>query len=369
MKHTFQYILFVLTLTVFSSKSAAQVICVWCYDQDQPVSTGVTNLIQNGSFENTNCVAGEYFCPNSSFYTGCTISNWTVTGGGIYTYAQMFSSLNSIIPDGNSAVYLGNAFCQMCSETVDDTSCVVPVGCFIPSVTTDAPVNSADFGGSTGVSISQTVSGLTVGNKYFVEFWSGGEGPGFFGTGVFGVDVGFGNYLMTNKETYAGFPGTGIRYLIEFKAVSTSHTIKFTNWGHICSSCTEAVFDDVKMYTFSEVSPSVVLCDQNGTIDPTLPGENPPPPPGEPVDVSLIIPNVLTPDGDGTNDLFTIQYNGKETFDLSIVDRWGALVFKSNTPANAWNGKVGNLPASEGVYYYTLKVGAEVYHGFLTLVK
>lgn len=77
----------------------------------------------------------------------------------------------------------------------------------------------------------------------------------------------------------------------------------------------------------------------------------------------------MTPDGDGTNDLFTIQYNGKETFDLSIVDRWGALVFKSNTPTNAWNGNVGNLPASEGVYYYTLKVGAETYHGFLTLVK
>jgi hypothetical protein len=121
----------------------------------------------------------------------------------------MFNNLNTIVPEGNNAVYLGNAFCQMCSETIDDTSCVDPVGCFIPSVTADEPINSAEYGGGTGVSISQTVSGLTVGNKYFLEFWSGGEG-GFNGTGVFGVDFGFGNYLMTNTQTYPGMTGTGI---------------------------------------------------------------------------------------------------------------------------------------------------------------
>jgi gliding motility-associated-like protein len=125
----------------------------------------------------------------------------------------------------------------------------------------------------------------------------------------------------------------------------------------------------VKLYAFSEVSPTVVLCDQNSTIEPTLPGTNPPPPPGEPVDVTLIIPNVLTPDGDGINDLFTIQYNGNETYDLTIMNRWGSAVFTSNTPVNAWNGKVNNVPANEGVYYYTLKIGAEEYHGFLTLVR
>lgn len=367
----FTYIQCLLFLSfAFGSSSYAQVICIWCYDQDQPVSTGVTNLIQNGSFETTNCGTAEYICPNASTYANCIINNWSVTGGGTQTYAQLFSIFNSIIPDGTNAVYLGNSFCKMCSETNDDTTCVVPVGCFIPVLSVDEPINLPEYGGGTGVSISQSVSGLTVGNRYFLEFWSGGEGPGFNGTGVFGVDVGFGNYLMTNKQTYPGITGTGRRYLIEFKAVATSHTIKFTNWGHICSSCTEAVLDDVKLYAFSEVSPTVVLCDQNGTIDPSFPGENPPPPPPiEPVDVSLVIPNVLTPDGDGTNDVFLIQYNGKESFDLTIVDRWGAMMFNSSSPTNVWNGKVGSLPASEGVYYYTLKVGTEKYNGFLTLVR
>jgi gliding motility-associated-like protein len=67
------------------------------------------------------------------------------------------------------------------------------------------------------------------------------------------------------------------------------------------------------------------------------------------------IPNVFTPNTDGTNDIFEI-YGLPENFDLVIYDRWGMLVFQSDSPTNMWNGKIGNegAIASDGVYYYIL---------------
>ncbi|MCS6904746.1 MAG: gliding motility-associated C-terminal domain-containing protein [Bacteroidia bacterium] len=65
----------------------------------------------------------------------------------------------------------------------------------------------------------------------------------------------------------------------------------------------------------------------------------------------VFVPNVITPNDDGINDSFKIQFNFVPTFyELSIFDRWGKLVFYANHPSNSWQ-PVG-LPA--GVYNYVL---------------
>ena len=72
-----------------------------------------------------------------------------------------------------------------------------------------------------------------------------------------------------------------------------------------------------------------------------------------PVDATLVIPNLFTPNGDGLNDLFVIrnllQYQGRE---LMVINRWGNQVYKSNNYNNDWDG--GSL--AEGTYYYILRV-------------
>ena len=85
------------------------------------------------------------------------------------------------------------------------------------------------------------------------------------------------------------------------------------------------------------------------------------------LDEAIIIPNVITPNGDGKNDLFTIQNlqfyaNSK----LTIFDRWGNQVYSTSNYLNNWNGG----GQSDGVYYYvlTLATGKE-YHGFLQIIK
>src|SRR5687767_7252040 len=98
----------------------AQIICIMCFNQNDSISTGINNLIQNGGFENHNCTPSygiigspTSFCPNSNGYS-CDITNWTCTGGGSDTYACMYDLIinKSRIVEGANAVYMGNYFCN-----------------------------------------------------------------------------------------------------------------------------------------------------------------------------------------------------------------------------------------------------------------
>lgn len=229
--------LIVFLVIYYCKFSTGQVLCIYCYDQNDSISNGITNLIQNGGFENNNCAPTGYctnaFCPGAGAYS-CDITNWTCTGGGNATYACILDSnpgSRTIIVEGYQAAYLGNSFCHACSSIDDDTSCLNHSNCTITGIPAGYPVNSAGYGLGTGVSIEQTVSGLIAGNAYVLEFWAGGEvnGSYFPADGLFAVDVGFGDTLLADKPTsQAG--GIGTRYIIEFKAASSTHIIKFTSW-------------------------------------------------------------------------------------------------------------------------------------------
>jgi PKD repeat protein len=240
--------------------SNSQILCIYCYDQNDSISSGVNNLLLNGSFENNNCTPNtnaSSYCSNSFNYN-CTIPNWVCTGGGINTYASIWTNSLTVVPDGNVAPYFGNDFCYTCSSLLDDTSCLVNVDCTVNDVPAGFPHNSLAYGNN-GVSLEQTVSGLVVGNTYVLEFWAGGENFGnFTERGMFALDVGFGDTLLRCKPSAPG--SIASTYIIIFNATSASQTIRFTNWGHICSSCTELILDNVRLYTLAELSSFVPSC-------------------------------------------------------------------------------------------------------------
>ncbi|RYM34244.1 T9SS type B sorting domain-containing protein [Brumimicrobium glaciale] len=87
-------------------------------------------------------------------------------------------------------------------------------------------------------------------------------------------------------------------------------------------------------------------------------------------------PNVFTPNGDGENDLFTINAEYALSVEIVIVNRWGNVVFESTDINFAWNGKVNNSGAdcSDGTYFYQFKVvgsgdQAAEKQGFIQLVS
>ena len=90
----------------------------------------------------------------------------------------------------------------------------------------------------------------------------------------------------------------------------------------------------------------------------TPPPPPPPPPPLEPD--SIEVPNVFTPNGDNTNDLFEI-INGDQWDQgtIQVFNRWGALVYESSDlTAVPWDGRDMNTGeiVADGVYFYMLSV-------------
>lgn len=75
----------------------------------------------------------------------------------------------------------------------------------------------------------------------------------------------------------------------------------------------------------------------------------------------LSIPNVITPDGDGLNDFFTVQYGSQEgitpkdfNFSTSLIvyNRWGGVVYENGDYGFDWSGE----GLASGVYYFEISI-------------
>ncbi len=87
----------------------------------------------------------------------------------------------------------------------------------------------------------------------------------------------------------------------------------------------------------------------------------------------ITVPNIITPNNDGTNDFFLIKTAGIKSYDLVIVNRWGNTVFVSSDPTIMWDGKSDGKPVDEGVYFYKLKASSASkeynYQGNVTVIR
>ncbi len=82
----------------------------------------------------------------------------------------------------------------------------------------------------------------------------------------------------------------------------------------------------------------------------------------------LFLPNAFTPDGDGVNDIFKAEGIFVKTFELRVFDRWGNLVFQSNSLDEGWDGSDPQIGSSYAVdnEMYTYTYRAESVNGRLT---
>ena len=83
------------------------------------------------------------------------------------------------------------------------------------------------------------------------------------------------------------------------------------------------------------------------------------------------IPNVFSPNNDGTNDYFRIPgIEGFPNSGLEIYNRWGNLIFQSTDYGGAWDGRINTEPVSDGTYYYILRRSdGEDFYGPLTITR
>jgi gliding motility-associated-like protein len=84
-------------------------------------------------------------------------------------------------------------------------------------------------------------------------------------------------------------------------------------------------------------------------------------------------PNVITPNGDGINDVFYYENNGFLDVDFSVYNRWGVNIYSSNIIY--WDGTINNRFVSEGIYYYILsyandcKKGMNYKKGYIQVLR
>lgn len=96
----------------------------------------------------------------------------------------------------------------------------------------------------------------------------------------------------------------------------------------------------------------------------------------------LYIPNIFSPNGDGSNDLFTLLSSDESIVSVNtfrVFDRWGTLLFQAedfipNDENYGWNGTYRGQLMQEGVYIYYAKVTflddtEAFYEGDITLIR
>lgn len=91
----------------------------------------------------------------------------------------------------------------------------------------------------------------------------------------------------------------------------------------------------------------------------------------EPINTTMEIANLLTPNDDGFNDFWII--NGApdvtQNFETFIFNNAGKIVFQSQSYYNNWNGSSNGKRLPPGVYYYLLRSETEEITGIITLLR
>jgi gliding motility-associated-like protein len=160
--------------------------------------------------------------------------------------------------------------------------------------------------------------------------------------------TGFVKVSWTNVQEICHNSDDAMKYYLYFKSdvSSTYSLVAVLNHG----KSNEYLFDGL---TTISGCYAVQAVDSNNNVSPLSPDfcvDNCP---------EFELPNIFTPNGDAKNDFFkAIKVRQISEIDLSIYDRWGALIYKTKDPYFKWDGQsiISNQLVSDGVLFYTCDV-------------
>jgi gliding motility-associated-like protein len=128
------------------------------------------------------------------------------------------------------------------------------------------------------------------------------------------------------------------------------------NYGNGTSSTFSSVVSTSATYTASGTYTVMLLAQKGTCIDTTYKVIK--------VDIpsKLEIPNVFTPNGDGSNDVFFLKVANLTEINAMIFDRWGNKVYEVNSSTGniAWDGKsLQGKECPDGTYFYIVKASGK----------
>jgi gliding motility-associated-like protein len=69
---------------------------------------------------------------------------------------------------------------------------------------------------------------------------------------------------------------------------------------------------------------------------------------------SIYVPNTFTPNGDGVNDMWNVVGKNIGEFQMLVFDRWGGVIFQSDSPSMGWDGTYNGQPLKDDVYVWRM---------------
>ncbi len=159
---------------------------------------------------------------------------------------------------------------------------------------------------------------------------------------------------------------------------STEPGVRFVwNYGDSILNPDAQSFDKDTRYTYSDTGiykVRLIAINPNGCLDTSEGLVNIRP------DIIVYIPNSFTPNDlnirktEGRNEKFWVVASYFSTFDISIFNRWGELMYKSEDINEGWDGKWKGIDAAESVYVYVVNIksldGREYrFTGNITLIR
>ncbi|MFN5909891.1 MAG: gliding motility-associated C-terminal domain-containing protein [Bacteroidota bacterium] len=240
-------------------------------------------------------------------------------------------------------------FSALCSSTESFTVTVNP----LPTINAGADITlcqgeSVTLTGSNGS--SYTWSGGAVDGQPFVPAASGTYTVS--GTDVNGcVNTDQLTVTLLNPpvsdftaDSLTGYPGLTVEFTNESQDAS-SYVWVFGN-GQLASVSTtagqNATYGSPGTYTVYLIADNGYCTDSSSLDIIVIPFPDP----------IIHVPNVFTPNGDGTNDVFFIASQYVETLEISIFNRWGNEMREVNGINDSWDGTVNGKDAEEGTYFF-----------------
>jgi gliding motility-associated-like protein len=313
------------------------------------VNLNQTLAIDTIIFESASCMPTGFVSVQASGFQGTPAYFWSGPGPNGYIQAPTWTDL----PTG------------MYYIEITDSLCAINDSIYVNSLpTADAQFSADILSGCAPLEVSFT---NTSQNANFYS-WDFGDGQ-----------VANSTNLTVQNHIFNGAPGVYSVELIAYQSPNCFEATSLMIQIEICG-CTDplainydpnAVTDDGScVYSVGCTDPLAINYDPNAIIeDGSCEYAHP----------EVFAPNVFTPNLDNNNEAFFLSTKNVTTLQLTILNRWGNVVFErssvdliNNNPS--WDGTIDGQLATEGIYFYTYVAtginGQEVKgHGFMHLAN
>jgi subtilisin-like proprotein convertase family protein len=183
----------------------------------------------------------------------------------------------------------------------------------------------------------------------------------------------------SNPEIWTSTPGTyDVTFTDNYCGISVSSTIVYPPFAYtqvldttICLGTEYTIYANQNptvsdfVWNTGATGPSIVV---NGPGDYIVTGSNVCHSYSDTATIQVEIcsieaPNVISLSSTVGNNTWFVQYEGLETFNCTILNRWGNKIYEYTDPNGSWDGRTsGGTVVEEGTYFYIIKAqffGAE----------